>query len=407
MTRRTAWHGVLAALALTAATVPAARAGARENDAPKRVRGPVTEAITDKDVEPFGLQVYWKAICVLGEHAKPKGVFPANNVVFVTDTYTRLSCYSAKNGRRRWITALAEPHQPLFAPAVTKRDVFMVAAGYVIVLDRQYGRERWRVRLKNIPAAGPAVSGNYIYVSGADGWLRAFNRTLKREAWFFNARAPLNIRPVPVGPKGQPNIFLAAADRKLYCMSTDERKIIWQEEANAPVVAEPAVVGRHLYIPCSDYNLYAVDVSQPTPRERLQWTFRSGSEVLESPVAIGATIYFPSFKNGFYAVRRADGKKRWWRETGVRLIAVSRDRCYILDQTRAILICDKDTGELKGRFVPPEGYTFIPTNRESDAIYLLSRDGLIICLREKAAIEADKAGEPSDSTGSDGSSEED
>ena len=179
---RLAWRCALASVLLGATALAAGRAPGVQPDPGVQVPR-VTTAMTDKDVEPFGLTVYWKALCVLGEFDEPTGIYPIEDDVYLTDTYTRLACYNAKDGVRRWIKALDRIGQPQFEPAPFGPDVFTVAGGSLICLDRQSGNERWRTRTKNIPCAGPAVGPDYVYVAGADGWLRAFSKRTHEEAW--------------------------------------------------------------------------------------------------------------------------------------------------------------------------------------------------------------------------------
>ena len=392
MNRRFTWGSALMVLCvLCVCGVQPVLGQPREGTKPPVARGarlPFAQTITDKDVEPFDLVVHWKALTWLGEHDKPTGIYVSDQEVFTTDTRTRLSCFDVNHGKRLWMQVLDQPHQPLFEPTTDGPDAFVVAAGHLIVMDRRFGAERWRLKLKNVPSGKPAVAGDYVYVGGADGWLHVYNRRDQKEVWYFNARAALVGSPVIVGTAQQPLVFVAANNKRVYCLSSKERKIIWQESTMDRVVAPPVSVDRHLYLPCSDFNVYALDATAATSPERLTWVFRSGGQVVRSPVAVGATVYFPSFKNGFFAVRRLDGKQRWWRETGTRLLSVGKRRCYLLDDTHGILICDKLTGKLEGRFAIPKAYEFLTTNVHNDAIYLLSRDGLIVCLRERQAVAA-------------------
>jgi hypothetical protein len=354
-----------------------------EGTAAPSSRQPFAETITDRDVEPFDLVVQWKALTWLGEHGDPTGLYVAEQEVFTTDNDTRLSCFERTAGKRLWMTVLGQPRQPLFEPTCDGPDVFVVASGFLFCMDRQFGSERWRLKLQNVPGGKAAVAGDFVYVAGADGWLRAFNRLDQREAWFFNARAALIGYPVVVGTPTPSLVVVAADNKRLYCFSNKERQIIWQEDTAEKIAAPPTAVGRYIYLPCSDFNVYGLDAEAASPGARLKWTFRSGSQVLDSPVAVGATVYFTSFENGFYAVGRLDGKQRWWRETGVRLLSVGQKRCYILDAEHGILVCDKLTGKLEGRFPIPKTYGWVATNTYDDALYLLNRDGLLVCLRER------------------------
>jgi outer membrane protein assembly factor BamB len=366
---------------------------------------PPAPLITDREVEPYGLAVGWKALAGMQQGAELTGLYPTSTEVFITDSFARLASYNAKDGTRRWGVVLDRPLNPVFEPCAVGTDVYVITGGRLIDLDRRTGLIRWETRLKRVPAAGPAVIGELVYVACADGWFLAFDRRTGEEAWYYNAQLPLVTRPVPVGVDPQVNIVICGKARltmdfRIQCMSAADRRVIWEMPAKevaptemqvtGPVVAAPARVGRNLYVPSADFNVYGIDGLTGkvlmTPAGK-PWVFRSGSEVVASPVPVGPTLYFPSLRNGFYAVRLADGEKRWWRETGVRLLSVGRRRCYILDEQKAVLICDKMTGKLESRYVPPAGYEWFATNEVSDAIYLMSHDGLIVCLGEKGTGE--------------------
>ena len=394
MNRRIAWVAVLTTVGLLGVSGPVWYLAGASDDPPGR-RNPFAQAITDKEVEPFGLAVQWKALTWLGEHARPTGLYVSDQEVFTTDDYSRLTCFDRVTGKRLWMQRLGRPHQPIFEPTVDGPDAFVIASGYLIALDRKFGGERWRIKLKNIPSGKAAVAEDFIYVASAEGWLRAYSRLEQKERWYFNARSPIVGHPVVVGTGKNLLVTIATNNRKIYCLSNKERKIIWEDETLEPMLAPPGRLDRYLYLGSTDFNVYAIDALAATRKDRLRWIFRTGGQVTATPQAVGATVYFPSVRQGFYAVRRLDGKLRWHLSSGVHLLAVGRRRCYVLDEENAILICDKLTGKLLGRFVIPKAYRLVGTNLYDEAIYLLSKEGLLVCLREReSAAPKGTAGTP-------------
>ena len=134
--------------------------------------------------------------------------------------------------------------------------------------DHVTGTNLWTARIGFYTESSPAVAANgFIYVSGWDGKLRAFDPE-GHERWAFTAR---------------------------------------MEMCSSPAIAADGTI----FVGCRDHRLYAVSAAG-----QKRWSFKTDGWV-DTSVAIGAdgTIYFGSWDGKFYALT-ASGQKRWELATG-------------------------------------------------------------------------------------------
>jgi hypothetical protein len=111
------------------------------------------------------------------------------------------------------------------------------------------------------------------------------------------------------------------------------------------------------------------------------WRFSTGGPVDESPVTLGPFVFVCNQLGGMYCLRAADGSQLWWTPKITQFVAASRKRIYAADKTGRVHVLNSGTGAVL-ETLPFELVPIKVTNSESDRMYLLSKDGVVQCLRE-------------------------
>lgn len=103
--------------------------------------------------------------------------------------------------------------------------------------------------------------------------------------------------------------------------------------------------------------------------------------ILTAPVAIGDKIYILPEHRGMFQIDAETGFERWRSPHPTRFVAASPNRLYGTDRLGNLVILDRDTGNLVGA-LDTNAFELAAVNTENDRVYLTSRSGLIVCLRE-------------------------
>ena len=118
----------------------------------------------------------------------------------------------------------------------------------------------------------------------------------------------------------------------------------------------------------------------------LRWTFLTRSSVSTRISAFDDAAYVPSESGDLFAINMKDGREKWECPDVNKVLAASKTRLYAIDTVGRLVSINRDNGNREsvldvGR---PDFQVF---NRYTDRVYLVSRDGLVQCLRETGQVE--------------------
>ncbi len=189
------------------------------------------------------------------------------------------------------------------SPCVADGRVFLGVGDSMKCYYENNGTLAWTMYPDNNVAGGfgvcssPAYANGSIYF-GADKlycvW--ATNGTIR---WKVNKPNIKHGDGTPTLANGK--VFIAGSDHKLYCIDQLTGSVQWTFQAksdyppaipdNWGLYAAPAVVNGSVYLAACDWNLYQINVTQPTSVATANNTFKMGWASYSSPLVVGDKVY--------------------------------------------------------------------------------------------------------------------
>jgi hypothetical protein len=156
----------------------------------------------------------------------------------------------------------------------------------------------------------------------------------------------------------------------------------YRVEAKDAIDAAPAFLRpTKMFATSRDGYLYCIDER----RGSVLWRFTAGEPISHSPVALGTQVYSITEGGNLFAVDVATGSELWT-AAGIRAYVAGNDkRIYLLSSRGTLVAMDAATGSRIGEVSAPQiDFPFI--NTRSDRILLITRRGLVQCLRESDTV---------------------
>ncbi len=351
-----------------------------------------------------GLERQWMAIIPLTATERLSELSISNNLVFAQTNFANFYTIDAETGNLLWTTNLGHQTGDVFPAAANSKLVFLTNSNYLYALDRNTGRTVWNANLGSLPSGPVSCDEDYVAAGLQSGLLRGFDlreqdkegNTIKTE----KGGTILATRPIPIwnwqtnGPSTSPAIFagklvaFAAHDGKLYVALTESRTLLYRFATGGGVVAPMGIHDtRTMFIPSEDRNLYSVDLFTGN----VNWTSPTGAPIMQQPLVSGDEVFVVNAAGILSSLDSNSGRVRWSISThGGRLLSVSGTRIYLESHDDDLFIVERSTGRIVAEprdTVNRAGLKLRPyelgvTNELNDRIYLGTKTGLIIGLRE-------------------------
>lgn len=102
-------------------------------------------------------------------------------------------------------------------------------------------------------------------------------------------------------------LLAASYDNQLYSLDPNTGTLNWTfDGAENKLLTSPLVNGGKIFLPSSDYNLYALDLNG-----KLLWQYTTGNALWATPVSDGQLVYQPSMDHHIYALDAESGDLVW------------------------------------------------------------------------------------------------
>lgn len=317
-----------------------------------------------------------------------------------------IQAFDGETGETLWVTRVGSPTR-LTTPVGASADHAAVVNGSNLFLfERMTGKHLWSRLIGGGIIAAPGISKEYIFVPKVNGILEAYSiDDPKIPTWKHNAHGRAMVQPIVENQSvGWPT------DRgAFYVARTSPPEIVFRTETYDTIVAPPAYIRPHFYIGSADGYLYKVDERTGD----IKWRFSTGEVMANRPVAVDGYIYVTAEGGGLYRVladksvaekanARTDpeanqpgdeaekvdrnlvaeeGKEVWRNPKIARLLAVTPQRIFGMDNQGTIQIVSTITGRRLGT-ITTEDISLAVINHVSDRIYLVTDDGLVQCLHD-------------------------
>ncbi len=257
----------------------------------------------------------------------------ANGTLFVGNEQGALHAID-RDGKVRWKLETGKPIRA--QPKVIGAHVYVASdSGYLYKLDRKTGAEIWRVDIATqapprIPTnqektrwdrygSSVVAAGKRLYVASRDRNLYALDRETGRELWRVAAGDIMTATPALHGD----SVIFAAFDGKVSAVSVKDGKPRWTYDARLGVAGDVVVAGDRVLLGSRSYDLIALDAA--TGKEL--WKHYYWFSWIESPPVVrdGVVYTGSSDATNVYAMNLADGTLRWktavpgwsWQRTAV------------------------------------------------------------------------------------------
>ena len=261
------------------------------------------------------------------------------------------------------------------------------------------GRTRCQLLLNRSATADLAVAGNkggssVVMLTGENRIFSVDMMTGNTE-WTYPMGRKMNQIPVIIGN----HVYVVAVDGTMVKIERDESSPSWGRPLEMPAWQAPMLIGAGMFPTEADAAVAGLVVENinegsTAAAAGLQpgdvITSIDGVEVTSIEAAQGAISELPLRVERTIEVTRGDTFKRLdiripaikWEAIGVRsLTAVGRFGVYGIDMTERLVGFDLQTSRALGR-VNIQGYPIHPHNSSTDQVYLVSKSGEVVCLRE-------------------------
>ncbi len=339
------------------------------------------------------------------------------DLLFAQTSEAVLHAYEAETGRLLWSADLGHASGEAKGIGGNSTQIFATNAQDLIALDRSTGRVMWNQRLEAAPSSPVAANDQFVSVGLETGKVVAYSlipsedERFRLEAgppggftWAWQTNGPVTARPL-LTP-----IVLAIASQggKVYVALIDRPVLLHRSQPIGSIYASMGAygyeLGSTLMVPSQNNNLYGINLFTGEQR----WVFPTSAPIEQEPLVTGDTVYLLNSAGAISALDPETGQSRWnpeQIETGAtRLLAVGKTRIYMQSLYSDLIVVDRSTGQLLAG--PRETYERANlnlreyslgfTNDENDRIYLATRFGSLICLREIGARQPDMLKNPAD-----------
>ena len=160
-----------------------------------------------------------------------------------------------------------------------------------------------------VGSPGLDEAGGIIAVGSEDGGLYAYNALTGESLRWSPFRAEGEIWSTPVLRNGV--AYFGSQDGSVYAVSLDTGALVWRFDTGGAIVAAPLIHKNLLIVGSFDRQLYALGLNDGQPR----WQFEAGNWWWATPVASGRTIFAPAMDGNVYALDE-NGSLLWKYDLG-------------------------------------------------------------------------------------------
>ena len=197
----------------------------------------------------------------------------------------------------------------------------------VYAIDKLNGELQWSLKLDDVVAASPSVSGNTVVVGTDSGLVYGIHRTEGRELWRTDLGSPVST-PVCIS---QTTAMLGTFGGRLHALDIDDGGILWtfphpMEPALEPILTTPVTNSGLVYFGAD--NLYCLAVASGLK----VWTFETDDTVRGSPAIATNHIVFGSYDGILRCLDKNTGAVIWRFHSGTVFrsgVSIEYDRAFI------------------------------------------------------------------------------
>lgn len=312
-------------------------------------------------------------------------------MVFVRSTTGIITAFDAETGRKMWATLVGRPNQQSYPP-VSNADQLLVAVGMnLISLDKRTGDVIWELMLPKHPSAPPAVDDEQVYIGMVDGSVYGFDlrvtQTLHEQrrlpafshlAQIWRYQTPSEIVSPPISTSR--SVCFASSSGSFYSVAAKGQKLIFQFETDGKIKTPLGRNETSILLASENSRMYCLNQDNGQYR----WAFTSAHPIRQQPRFFGTRVYVTPETLGTYALNADTGSQIWDlpQEQARQVLMVGQSRLYAFNSQKEIAIIQTSDGKVVGK-LPYRQFTMTPTNDRTDRMFLVTQEGMVVCLKER------------------------
>jgi len=259
-------------------------------------------------------------------------------------------------------------------PAANEKYVGAINGSTLYVLSTENGNVIWSRPAVSAPAAGPAMSEEYVFLPMTDGQVESFLlEDSKRPAGIYKSFGRTIVQPTV----SNNSVAWPTDTGNLYVGLAHQPGLRFRMKAGDSIDAAPAFLDEKVYATSNDGYIYCLGER----KGNMLWRFTTGEPISHSPIALGDTVYVITQRGTMYALD-ADSAAERWITSGIRsYLAGNSKHLYCRDLRGDLAILDTASGTRVGTLSGVKADVPV-LNPQTDRILLVHSTGLIQCLRE-------------------------
>jgi len=239
-------------------------------------------------------------IKIRGNFTATCAVYRESIIVIRRISQPTLARYDPKTGKTLWKT---NGSAVFTEPLIVGNTIYLSELkGALSSYNLEDGSKNWRVKLPAQSHASPALADSLIIVGDDKGIIHAFGKNGK-QAWQFQTQAPVYASPSYVDG----TVYVPSTDYKLYALNVQNGKKVWQFATEGKLYRSAAIADDRIVFGSTDHKVYCLD----RKTGKMLWRFEANSVISTSPVIAAETVYIGSVDKNLYALNLNTGEKIW------------------------------------------------------------------------------------------------
>jgi outer membrane protein assembly factor BamB len=190
------------------------------------------------------------------------------------------------------------------SPAVAGDDVVVHGMdGYVRVLDRRTGAQRWAFRVGSPVESSPVIRDGVDYFGAWGGRIYALD--LRRHVLRWSRATGAKITSSASIDRG--SLYIGDYAGRLWALSAATGRLRWARTVDGRIYGTPAVAAGRVFVPSSTGR----SLTAFSTGGRYLWRVGTGSYVYSSPAVWASRVFFGSYDGRLYAVSMLSGRTLW------------------------------------------------------------------------------------------------
>jgi outer membrane protein assembly factor BamB len=200
-------------------------------------------------------------------------------------------------------------------------------------IDARTAKVRWTVKTGDDVKGGPSYANGRIYFGSYDGKVYAADVRTGKLRWESGSQGGLggtgNFYATPAVAYGR--VFIGNTDGKVYAFGARSGDLLWSKSTGGYVYSSAAVWNKTVYVGSYDDRLYALDAATGDVR----WSFQANGDISGAATVLDGIVYFSTLERRTYGLDARTGKRVWSFPDGQYTpIVADEERLYLTGYTR-------------------------------------------------------------------------